>query len=138
MEFTLMCCKRQQRQCNVDKFKIMHIGGKNPKYEYNMNGTKLTETKEEKDLGVIIDCRLEFDRHIKNIVARANRTLGMIRISFECMDKSMFLNLYKGLVRPLLEYRGEQQDWCRSSEEYSTTRNLKCGDVCHTKKDWRN
>ena len=96
--------KKWKMEFNVDKCKIMHIGGKNPKYEYNMNGTKLTETKEEKDLGVIIDCRLEFDRHIKNIVARANRTLGMIRISFECMDKSMFLNLYKGLVRPLLEY----------------------------------
>ena len=69
-----------------------------------MDGTKLTETKEEKDLGVTIDCRLEFDRHIKNIVAKANRTLGMIRISFECMDKNMFLDLYKELVRPLLEY----------------------------------
>ena len=96
--------KKWKMEFNVDKCKIMHIGRKNPKSEYSMNGTKLTETKEEKDLGVTIDCRLEFDRHIKNIVAKANRTLGMIRISFTCMDKNMFLDLYKGLVRPLLEY----------------------------------
>jgi len=89
---------------NVDKCKIMHIGKKNPKNVYTMNGKNLTETTEERDLGVTIDCRLEFDKHIKNIVAKANRTLGMIRIAFNCLNKSMFLNLYKGLVRPLLEY----------------------------------
>ena len=80
------------------------MGKKNPKNVYTMNGTNLAETTEEKDLGVTIDCRLEFDRHIKNIVAKANRTLGMIRIAFTCLNKNMFLNLYKGLVRPLLEY----------------------------------
>ena len=89
---------------NVDKCKIMHIGKNNPKNVYTMSGKNLTETTEEKDLGVTIDCRLEYDKHIKNIVAKANRTLGMIRIAFNCLNKSMFLNLYKGLVRPLLEY----------------------------------
>lgn len=96
--------KKWRMEFNVDKCKIMHIGKKNPKNVYTMNGTNLAETTEEKDLGVTIDCRLEFDRHIKNIVARANRTLGMIRIAFTCLNKNMFLNLYKGLVRPLLEY----------------------------------
>ena len=96
--------KKWRMEFNVDKCKIMHIGKKNPKNVYTMNGTNLAETTEEKDLGVTIDCRLEFDRHIKNIVAKANRTLGMIRIAFTCLNKNMFLNLYKGLVRPLLEY----------------------------------
>ena len=88
----------------LDKCKIMHIGNKNPKNVYTMSGKNLTDTMEEKDLGVTIDCRLEFDKHIKNIVAKANRTLGMIRIAFTCLNKMVFLNLYKGLVRPLLEY----------------------------------
>ena len=30
--------------------------------------------------------------------------LGLIRIAFACLNKTMFLNLYKALVRPLLEY----------------------------------
>ncbi len=34
----------------------------------------------------------------------ANRNLGMIFRSFTFIDKSMFLNLYKSLVRPHLEY----------------------------------
>ena len=96
--------KKWKMEFNVDKCKIMHIGNKNPRNVYSMNGTNLAETSEEKDLGVTIDCRLEFDRHIKNIVAKANRTLGIIRIAFTCLNKNMFLKLYKGLVRPLLEY----------------------------------
>ena len=30
--------------------------------------------------------------------------IGLIKISFESIDKEMFLTLYKTLVRPLLEY----------------------------------
>ena len=82
----------------------MHLGYNNPHNVYSMDGTNLNETNEEKDLGVTIDCKLEFDSHIRTVVAKANRVLGMIRISFACLNKTMFLNLYKGLVRPLLEY----------------------------------
>ena len=82
----------------------MHIGKKNPKHVYNMGGTDLQTTTTEKDLGVTIDDQLDLGIHIKNIVAKANRMLGLIRISFACLDKSMFMNLYLVLVRPHLEY----------------------------------
>ena len=82
---------------NVDKCKIMHIGKKNPRYAYTMNGKNLTDTMEEKDLGVTIDCRLEFDKHIKNIVAKANRTLGMIKIAFTCLKQK---HVFKPIQRP--------------------------------------
>ena len=89
---------------NVNKCKIMHLGYDNGKHEYNLNGTTLMETTEEKDLGVLIDKDLKFTSHIKSIVAKANRMIGLIKISFESIDKEMFLILYKALVRPLLEY----------------------------------
>ena len=38
---------------NVNKCKIMHLGFGNVNHEYNLNGTVLTETVEEKDLGNI-------------------------------------------------------------------------------------
>ena len=89
---------------NVDKCKIMHLGYDNGKHEYNLNGITLKETKEEKDLGVLIDKDLKFSSHIKSIVAKANRMIGLIKISFESIGKEMFLILYKSLIRPLLEY----------------------------------
>ena len=44
---------------NVEKCKVMHVGKKNPKHEYEMNGKKLIETEEEKDLGIIVDSSLK-------------------------------------------------------------------------------
>ena len=67
-------------------------------------GKNLEATLSEKDLGVLIDYKLNFGSHIKEIVGRANRMLGMIRVSFACLNIRMFLNLYMALVRPLLEY----------------------------------
>ena len=68
---------------NVDKCKIMHIGRSNPQYTYSMDGTELTKTVKEKDLGVLMESNLEFDQHIKGIVGRANRMLGLIKIGHE-------------------------------------------------------
>ena len=89
---------------NVDKCKIMHLGNQNPNHIYTMDGINLTTSKEEKDLGVLVDDQLGFDSHIRSIVKRANRMLGLIRIGFSCLDKEIFMNLYPVMVRPLLEY----------------------------------
>ena len=89
---------------NVNKCKIMHLGYGNAKQEYNLDGTVLVETKEEKDLGVLIDNDLKFSRHVRGIVARANRMIGLMKISFENFDKDMFGPIYNTLIRPLLEY----------------------------------
>jgi len=89
---------------NIGKCKIMHLGHNNLRNSYNMGDISLEATDEEKDLGVLNDNQLDFGKHIKTIVTRANRVLGLIRVSFACMNKPMFLNLYTALVRPLLEY----------------------------------
>ena len=96
--------KKWKMEFNVDKCKIMHLGNQNPNHTYTMDGINLTTSKEEKDLGVLVDDQLGFDSHIRSIVKRANRMLGLIRIGFSCLDKEIFMNLYPVMVRPLLEY----------------------------------
>ena len=39
---------------NEDKCKVMHLGSRNLKHQYEMNGKPLAETEVEKDLGVLI------------------------------------------------------------------------------------
>ena len=51
-----------------------------------------------------MDSKLKFREHINNKVSIANRNLGIIFRTFTYLDKEMFLNLYKSLVRPHLEY----------------------------------
>ena len=96
--------RRWKMEFNVDKCKIMHMGRSNPQHAYSMDGAELTKTVKEKDLGVLVEDNLEFDQHIKGIVGRANRMLGLIKIGFACLDQEVFMNLYPVLVRPLLEY----------------------------------
>ncbi|CAL4066695.1 unnamed protein product, partial [Meganyctiphanes norvegica] len=71
--------KKWKMEFNVDKCKIMHLGHSNPRNIYNMDAVNLKVTEEEKDLGVLIDNKLDFGKHIRNIVGKANRVLGMIR-----------------------------------------------------------
>ena len=89
---------------NVDKCKIMHLGKRNPRHTYTMGGGNLMVTTEERDLGVVFDEKLDFSRHIRVAVNKANRMLGMIRSGFACMNQDMFKLLYPVMVRPLLEY----------------------------------
>ena len=95
---------------NVNKCKVMHYGFNNPSYEYLMNGEVLTDTEEERDLGVSIHTSLKPSCHIAHCVKRANQMLGMIRRSFQYKDRKTMLLLYKSMVRPHLEYA--VQAWC--------------------------
>ena len=92
-----------------DKCKVMHIGNHPPATNYTMRQSDNTtldirDEMTEKDMGVAIDNHLNFKLHISQTVSQANRLLGMIRRSFEYLDQETFLYLYKGLIRPNLEY----------------------------------
>ena len=92
-----------------DKCKVMHIGNHPPETNYTMRQSDNTildikDETTERDLGVAIDNHLNFKLHISQTVSQTNRLLGMIRRSFEHLDQETFLYLYKGLIRPKLEY----------------------------------
>ena len=95
---------RWKMSFHPDKCKAMHLGKSNRKYIYMLGNNMINATSEEKDLGVTITDDLSWSKHISNCVKKANRTLGMIKHTFSYMDKEMFLNLYKALIRPILEY----------------------------------
>ena len=65
---------------------------------------KLDQVKEEKDLGVNVDSLLNFKSHIGSITVKANKVLGIIRRTFKYQSPEVFMNLYKSMVRPHLEY----------------------------------
>ena len=90
-----------------DKCKTMRIGrSKVEKWEYNLkSGSKpMEESTAEKDVGVIIDNKLSFDKHITEKVNKANSIVGIIRRTFEYLDIKTFRLLFTSLVRPHLEY----------------------------------
>ena len=87
-----------------DKCKVLHIGHNNNRYKYYIEGTEVKEVSEEKDLGVITSEDLKQKKQVAKVVKSANRLLGMIRRTITCRNKRNILNLYKTLVRPILDY----------------------------------
>ena len=47
---------------------------------------------------------LKQKKQVAKVVKSANRLLGMIRRTITCRNKRNILNLYKTLVRPILDY----------------------------------
>ena len=103
--------KKWQLPLNITKCKIMLLGPHNKKFKYdfgerNQNG-ELSNPKsvnEEKNLGVRFDDKLQFSRHISEVVSKRNQRSGLVRRNFHIIDNEMFLLIYSTLIRPVLGY----------------------------------
>ena len=93
---------------NFKKCKHMHLGIHDMNQTYTMKKDQeevpIEKVEAEKDLGVIIDNKLTFSKHISTKIKVANRNLGLVFRTFTYIDKDIFLNLFKSIVRPHIEY----------------------------------
>eukprot|EP00794_Sanderia_malayensis_P001171 gene1171-540_t len=114
--------RKWQLAFNSSKCKVMHMGNKNPQQSYYMEvdskTVKLEKTKLEKDIGVHVDNKLKFDRHVEIQCNKANQILGLIRRAFTFIDLDSMKKLYTSLIRPILEY-GHAQKYNTHNQKYS-------------------
>ena len=100
-----------QLKLHEDKCVTMTIGQsdqtRRTPYRLTTNNHTLKEVPQEKDLGVVIDNKLNFSEHLANKVNKANSILGLIWRTFEYKNQETMLTLYKTLVRPHLEYANQ-------------------------------
>ncbi len=106
--------KKWEMQFNVSKCKVLHIGKKNERFSYTIDGKRIEETEEEKDLGVLITTDLKPTRHCEKAAASANAALGMINKAFHYRTKATLIPLFKTFVRPKMEYAVGA--WCPWNE----------------------
>ncbi len=95
---------KYQFKFNAKKCKVMHLGSKNPKVDYVMDDINLDKVTEEKDLDVLIDEELNFQKHGAAAVSKANQILGIVKRTFDTLDKDLLHIVYKHQVRPHFEY----------------------------------
>ena len=68
------------------------------------NGIEIHPSANVRDLGIIMDRKLNFDAQINNIASRAKQTSAWILSVFYTRDQHTMLFLFNSLVRPKLEY----------------------------------
>ena len=95
-----------QMSLNRDKCKILNVyQSKNPiTHQYAMNGVPLDSVTHHPYLGVELSSNLNWSFHIKNIIEKANRSLGFIRRNLYSCPESVKSQAYLTLVCPCLEY----------------------------------
>jgi len=93
---------------NVNKCKVVSYSTKeniDSNYYITDENTDyiLEKVDSVKDLGVILDSRLNFRHHMQNKVNKAYSMMGIIKRNFISMDMHTFVLLYKSLVRKHIE-----------------------------------
>ena len=92
------------KKCKVVSYGKIHFEMESSLTDSNNKSHTLSTDDSECDLVILFKTNLKFDEHINKVVNKVNSIIGLIRRKFTHIDKSLFLTLYKLLVRSHLDY----------------------------------
>ena len=67
------------------------------------NNNNVSQVNSQKHLGVILDVKLTFEEHLKNVFNK-NKTIGLLRKLSNLLPRQALVTIYKAFVRPYLDY----------------------------------
>ena len=70
----------------------------------HFNNIAVTQSATQKHLGMLLDVKLDFQGHLKNIYSKVNKTIGLLRKLHNTLPRLPLLTIYKSFIRPHLDY----------------------------------
>ena len=58
----------------------------------------------QKHLGIFLDCKLNFEEHLKTIVNKINKTIGLLCKFQNFLPRKSLLTIYKSFIQPHFDY----------------------------------
>ena len=79
-----------------------------PKKEYHpplvFNNNNVSETNSQKHLVVVLKNCISFEYHLKMVLNKVNKTIGLLHRLQNILPKSVLLTIYRAFIRPQLDY----------------------------------
>ena len=86
--------KTWQMDVNIGKTKVMCIGNRHPAHDFYLDGNKLENVVEFKDLGIVYNQKLSFSNHISSVVSRCRAKSNYILKSFATKNPALLFKLF--------------------------------------------
>jgi hypothetical protein len=96
--------KDWQLKISATKCCVLNIGRQSTAPTYYIDGQSLPNVDQSIDLGIIIDGKLKFSKHINTIVRKAITRANLILKCFYSRDTHTLVRAFKVYVRPIVEY----------------------------------
>ena len=86
----------------VLKFSLKRNKPHHPDIIFNCDPVK--QRSYQKHSEMFLDSKLDFDEHIKGVFGKARKSISLIRMPRNFLPRSSYLQIYKSIVTPYLDY----------------------------------
>ena len=69
-----------------------------------LNNNNVAQVTAQKYLGIILDTRLSFEKHLQTVLCKINKTIGLICKLQNLLSGTALITLYKNFFRLYLDY----------------------------------